>query len=182
MKKIAVIIPGIGYYVDKPLLYYSGKLAASYGYEVITVPYQVSFEKKLSREERLKRSFDLAAEQCESMLSQVDFSGCEDCVFISKSLGTAVAANYVQENKLSARHILYTPLKRTFEYHIEKGIAFHGTADPWADTDMITEKCTKQDILLYVTEGANHSMETGTVFKDIAIMEQIMRRTGKYFL
>ena len=34
-KKIAVVFPGVGYQADKPLLYYSRKLAAQYGYEVI---------------------------------------------------------------------------------------------------------------------------------------------------
>lgn len=33
-KKIAVPFPGIGYTCDKPLLYYSGKLAEKYGYQV----------------------------------------------------------------------------------------------------------------------------------------------------
>ena len=39
MKKAAVLFPGIGYSVDRPLLYYSGKMALSRGYEVIRVPY-----------------------------------------------------------------------------------------------------------------------------------------------
>ena len=39
MKKTAVIFPGIGYHTDKPLLYYSRKIAASQGYNVIEVPY-----------------------------------------------------------------------------------------------------------------------------------------------
>ena len=30
-KKIAVVFPGVGYHADKPLLYYSRKLAAQYG-------------------------------------------------------------------------------------------------------------------------------------------------------
>ena len=37
--KIAVLFPGIGYHCDKPLLYYSGKLAAHYQYELVKVPY-----------------------------------------------------------------------------------------------------------------------------------------------
>ena len=33
MKKLAVFFPGIGYTADKPLLYYSRKLAAELDYE-----------------------------------------------------------------------------------------------------------------------------------------------------
>ena len=39
MKKIAVLFPGIGYTCEKPLLYYSAKLAAEAGFEVVRVPY-----------------------------------------------------------------------------------------------------------------------------------------------
>ena len=37
--KIAILFPGIRYNCNKPLLYYSGKLALQYGYEVFKVPY-----------------------------------------------------------------------------------------------------------------------------------------------
>ena len=33
MSKLAVIFPGIGYTVDKPLLHYSRRIAADLGYE-----------------------------------------------------------------------------------------------------------------------------------------------------
>ena len=37
--KICVLFPGIGYTNDRPLLYYSGKLASSLGYTVIRSDY-----------------------------------------------------------------------------------------------------------------------------------------------
>lgn len=37
--KLAVVFPGIGYHVDKPLLFYSKKIAASHGFEIVEVPY-----------------------------------------------------------------------------------------------------------------------------------------------
>ena len=38
-KKLAVIFPGIGYHVDKPLLHYSIRLAKQYGYDIKCVDY-----------------------------------------------------------------------------------------------------------------------------------------------
>lgn len=38
-KKIAVLFPGIGYTCDKPLLYYTGKLAVARGYKIVKVEY-----------------------------------------------------------------------------------------------------------------------------------------------
>ena len=35
MNKLAVIFPGVGYHTDKPLLYYSKKLAFQNGYEIV---------------------------------------------------------------------------------------------------------------------------------------------------
>ena len=37
--KLAVVFPGIGYHADKPLLYYSKKLAAQAGWQVVEVAY-----------------------------------------------------------------------------------------------------------------------------------------------
>ena len=39
MKRIAVVFPGIGYTVDKPLLYYSSKLLHASGWDVTPVSY-----------------------------------------------------------------------------------------------------------------------------------------------
>ena len=38
-KRLAALFPGIGYHCDKPLLYYSAKLARAAGYAVMPVPY-----------------------------------------------------------------------------------------------------------------------------------------------
>ena len=54
--------------------------------------------------------------------------------------------------------------------------AFHGTADPWAVTEEIEEACSRLEIPLYLTEGANHSLETGDVQKDIEILAETIRR------
>ena len=56
----------------------------------------------------------------------------------------------------------------------------HGTADPWAETDMIQAECEKRGLPLYLTENANHSMETGNVEKDLEIMKDIMEKTAAY--
>ena len=40
-KKLAVIFPGIGYHTDKPLLYYSKKLAKTKDYEVVEIKYDL---------------------------------------------------------------------------------------------------------------------------------------------
>ena len=57
MKKTAVIFPGIGYHTDKPLLYYSRKIAASQGYDVIEVPYGKFPKGVKGSKEKMEKSF-----------------------------------------------------------------------------------------------------------------------------
>ena len=74
----------------------------------------------------------------------------------------------------------YTPIEQALPYLDPTGIAFHGTADPWADTEMITNGCQSIGIPLYLTEGANHSMETGDALQDIFILHDIMDKTAHW--
>ena len=40
----------------------------------------------------------------------------------------------------------------------------------------IEEACSRLEIPLYLTEGANHSLETGNAQKDIEILAETIRR------
>lgn len=74
----------------------------------------------------------------------------------------------------------YTPIEQALPYLDPTGIAFHGTADPWADTEIITDGCRKIGIPLYLTENANHSMETGDVLRDITVLHTILQQTAEW--
>ena len=122
-KQLAVLFPGIGYHADKPLLYYSAKLARAHGCEVTTVQYPA-----------LPSGLRGNPEQIEAALPDLD----------------------------------------------PAGIAFHGTADPWARTELITEGCRRLDVPLHLTENADHSMETGDVLRDITILHTILKQTDRW--
>ena len=83
--KIAVLFPGIGYHCDKPLLYYSGKLAAYYQYKIIRVSYT-------NLDKSIPKAFADACAQTEEQLENIDWHQYEEILFISKSIGTSVAA------------------------------------------------------------------------------------------
>ena len=172
--KIAVLFPGIGYTCDKPLLYYGGKLAREAGYEVRPVPYG-NFPRGVKGDAgKMRQAFLSACDQAEALLADVDWDRCAEIVFIGKSIGTAVGTRYAQEKGLPARHVLLTPLEETFRFDIGEAVAFHGTADPWAATPAITALCRERRIPLFLTEGANHSLETGDVAKDLETLLQTM--------
>jgi len=150
--KIAVLFPGIGYHCDKPLLYYSGKLAAYYQYEITRVSYA-------NLDKSIPKAFADAYAQTEKQLENIDWSQYEEILFLSKSIGTAVAAAYAQKHDISCRNVYYTPLPQTFDFAPQSGIVFHGTSDPWAETAVIEENCRNRSLPLYIVEHTNHSLE-----------------------
>ena len=175
-KKLAVLFPGIGYHCDKPLLYYAAKLAKAEKYEVLPVPYTGFPEKVRGNADRMRECLEIAWSQANEMLKPVDWSAYDRILFIGKSIGTIVGSAYAKERGLSVHSILLTPLADTFRYACGNAVAFHGTADPWAETGTIIEACRERDIPLTLAEGANHSLETGDVIRDVDIQKDTVQR------
>ncbi|MBQ4176701.1 MAG: alpha/beta hydrolase [Lachnospiraceae bacterium] len=182
--KIAVIFPGIGYHADKPLLYYSGKLARSLGYEVIPLSYG-GFPKKIAGDRvRMEQSFRIAMEQAEDILKKTDWENAKDILFLSKSIGTVVAGAYARRHLADRQdqilQVLYTPVEATFDYICGRAEAFHGTADPWVTDEIVENRCSQLGIPLHVYPDANHSLETGDVRKDLRNMISIIEQTYSF--
>ena len=178
--RLAVLFPGIGYHCDKPLLYYSAKLARAAGYEVLPVPYAGFPEKVRGDAEKLRACLEIAQTQAEAMLATVNWEGRGDIVFIGKSIGTVVASKYARDHGLEVRSVLLTPLAETFHCLRGEAVAFHGTADPWADNDAIAAACQARGIPLFLTEGANHSLETGDALRDVRTLEATLARIDAF--
>lgn len=179
-KKIAVFFPGIGYTCEKPLLYYSKKIALSLGYEVKDVPY-TGFETGIKEDrEKMVEAFKHALSFAEEELCDINWGEYNDILFVSKSIGTTVAAVYAKKYHLNTKNIYFTPINETIEFGIERGIVFHGSGDPWADTEIIREGCSKEGIIFHVIKDANHSMETEDVFDNMETLSGIMWQVQEY--
>lgn len=179
-QKLALIFPGIGYHVDKPLLYYSKKLARSYGYQVVEVLYG-NFPKEVKGDrDKMQDALTSALAQSEDLLKDVDFSAYPHILCISKSIGTAVASAFMEQHGIFAHHIYYTPVEEFLPLMKQPGIVFHGTNDSWADTQNLLEACQKKSYPVYQIPDGNHSLETGDIFKDLEYLHKIMKRTKEY--
>ena len=187
--KLAVYFPGVGYHCDKPLLYYARKVAAACGFDQhITLSYTTQIRDLLGNPANMKAAFLELYEQAESALDKTAAfsqqsgvaSCCDEILFISKSVGTAIAARYTSEHNIPCRHILYTPLAETFAFHPRNGIAFTGTADPWVNTAVIRRQCQEHQIPFFLYENANHSLETGDVFRNLDIIKEVMQKTEEF--
>ena len=180
--KLAVIFPGIGYTADKPLLYYTTRLAKKHGYQIQTVSYGTLPENIRGDSAKMKQAFELASEQTEQLLHGIDWSSYGSILFISKSIGTAISSAYAFRHNLKAKSILFTPLAETFSFPLQGSIAFHGTADPWAETDSVQSLAAQKEVPLFLTKNANHSLETGDVQTDLSILKTTMDRVERFII
>lgn len=179
-KKLAVFFPGIGYSNDKPLLYYSRKLAAEAGFQCVRVDYNGFASGIKGNTDKMREALETAYSQTEHIISYIDWKSYNDIIFISKSIGTAVAARYAKEHDITCRNVYMTPLAETFLFEPCNGIAFNGKADSWADTKIIKDKCIEYDIKLSIISDADHSLETADTMKNITIINKVMDEIKKY--
>lgn len=176
-RKLAIVFPGIGYHSDKPLLYYSKKLAKNKDYEIAEVTYKFTedFATIKGDATKMQEAFDEAFMQVDEQLKDIVFTNYDRVVFIGKSIGTALAARYNMTYELDADMIVFTPIEHTFAYINNcEGMVFHGSADPLCDTDMCTQLCEELSLTYAVIPEANHSLETGDVATDIANLGRVM--------
>lgn len=181
MKKIAIMFPGIGYGLDRPLMYYSRKLLEKYGYETFSVNYDsidVETVKYCVRNRKLvdEKKFHStilgfiaeAIKETERQLSKVSLTDCESVVMVGKSIGTVVGTAFLKKNNIKAINVLITPIEQCFQFvGDEGGIAFVGEKDPIADVEAVKRECHKKDVELHCFSDSNHSLETGNVEEDI---------------
>ncbi len=181
MKKLAVYFPGIGYTCDKPLLYYARDIAYEKGYEeYINVSY--NYQKKTENvKDRIVEIGEELLTLAEAFLEDIPWDEYDDVLFVSKSIGTAIAVSYAERKQIkNIKHILYTPLEHTFSHDICNALAFIGTKDGWSDVSKIIALAKEKNIPLNVYSDCNHSMETENTIVNLEILSEIMKKTADF--
>ncbi|MBB5183020.1 alpha/beta hydrolase [Catenisphaera adipataccumulans] len=179
--KLAVFFPGIGYHCDKPLLYYSKKIARQNGYQTVDL-HLSGLQKTADKSAEATRLLIMDAfKQCESQLAGIHWDEFDSLLFVEKSIGTAVGWLYAKNKALpNVRHIYFTPVELSAAWIQPEGIVFHGLADPWASNQTVQTECQKRHLPLYTIPEANHSLETGDVIRDLRILTSVMKTVKQY--
>lgn len=181
MNKLAVFFPGIGYTVDKPLLYYTSKLTRAAGFENIPLRFSGFPSGVRSSADKMRQSCQIALDQTRRQLQDVNLASCDTILFISKSIGTIIAAQIQKEQSVRAHNVYFTPLADTFRFmRPASGIAFHGTKDPWTNDVSIDSLCRQYQIPVCDIPDANHSLETGNLRRDLAALARVMEFVQDY--
>ncbi|MBR0087501.1 MAG: alpha/beta hydrolase [Lachnospiraceae bacterium] len=184
MKKLAVFFPGLGYNHDKPLLYYARDIACECGFtEYVNVTYEYQADKKTLRgnDEKMAEIFTALYAQAAVQLSKISFDAFDEILFVSKSIGTAVAAAYAKEHHLkNIKHVFYTPLLLTYDHAPENAAAFIGTNDPWSNVPEVIRTSESKGIPVNVYEGLNHSLEGDDTLENIKTIKNVMKKTKAF--
>lgn len=106
--QLAVLFPGIGYHIDKPLLYYSAKLARARGYDLLAVQYPALPTGLRGHAEKIEQAVQTALSAAEEQLTAIDWTAYDRVFFLSKSIGTAIAARYAVQHNIHPRQVCTT--------------------------------------------------------------------------
>ncbi len=182
MRKIAVIFPGVGYTKDRPLLYYSGKLAAQYGYELKFIDFSgIKWSKEqLKDNDFLLRTLDKCLQITEDTLADTEDLSGDEVLFISKSIGTVVANAYAEKMSINARQICFSPLEMIGSFVKDEGaVLFSGDDDPMADYSALERIAGEKRLEIHRIRGGNHSLETGDLLTDIDNLKAMIQRVDE---
>lgn len=184
MKKIAVLFPGMGYHTDKPLLYYTKKIARQHGFEIAEVKFQGLDKSLLHDRKAMMETFATVIKDVEIQLAGIDFMAYDLIVFVSKSIGTVAASAFAARNHIPARQVYFTPLEQTFSFvdYAGDGVVFFGAADPLVNPEEIESLCREKKLPYHKFEGANHSIETQELRTDLKNMVEILEETENFLV
>lgn len=184
MKNLVIIFPGLGYTADKPLLYYGLEVACECGYQDYRKLSFTPFDKSNIRgnEVAMQAAYEELYKQAEEQLREVEWEIYDEILFISKSIGTIIACAYASKHGIkNVKHVLYTPLKYTYQYKIQMAIAFIGTEDAWSNYQEVVALSEKAGIPVNVYEKCNHSLEVmDDVDGNIKHLLEIMKVTKEF--
>lgn len=184
MPKIAVCISDIGYRCNKPLLYYSSRLAKKHGYgksRKVNLDYKYGAVNIRGNDENIQEAYDALFPQAEAALSDIDWTEYKDILFISKGIGTIIATSYAKKYGLDgAKHILFTPLVQTFSFTTDNSIAFMGYADSWSNANEIHDLSSRHILACHLYDKCNHSLECDDAIENIDILKGIMLKTQDF--
>lgn len=183
-RHLGILLPGIRYTTQAPLLFYPGRLLLASGADVLQVEYAYSQKPEFeslpdARQERWIFADVEAA--CQVALEQRPY---QRLILIGKSLGT-LAMGYLLSSDIlldDVRAVWLTPLLRVERLYAEMrqwegpSLFVIGTEDPHYDPQRLADlqEATGGDTVVVV--GGDHILDVrGDLWESLRALEQVMR-------
>jgi hypothetical protein len=164
--RLAVILPGLGYNVDMPLLYYTARLMVEHGCDVLQIhpDYQAGAFSSLPKTTRYERMYADAASALRSSTAQRNY---QQVVLAGKSIGSISLALLLKRygGLRQPTAVWITPLFGETVVReaalVFTGPSFYmaGKADSSFDPAALQEIQTKTGAQAWLAENADHSLE-----------------------
>lgn len=154
---LAVILPGIGYTIDRVTLEYSSELALKLGFDLLKVEYGFQVARK---EFNVEKEFDIIVEETLEIVENALNESYKNIVIIGKSIGTCV------QNLLNDRiegynieNIYISPINKTVEMGIkEDSLVITGTKDPLLSKENLEKIKDISGADLVTIKDGNHAL------------------------
>lgn len=187
---LALILPGLNYSCDMPLLYYSTQIMLEAGADVLQVKYdytQIQSRQASSLTERFSQMKADVTQIAQVALQQRDY---KYLTLIGKSLGT-LAIPYLLEANLPVQPqtcIFLTPILNELSPELgliqqcQHTLHIIGTKDPYYDQELIAKFRTENPDNFLIVEGTNHSLEIpGDIERSLKILEKVIHRLKRIY-
>jgi predicted alpha/beta-hydrolase family hydrolase len=186
---VAILLPGVGYTVHMPLLYYPMLELVERGADVLRL--ETMYVKRpdfdrLSPAEKARRVFTDAAAACRAALAQRAYT---KVTLVGKSLGT-LAMGHLLTTEPALTHaecIWLTPLSwndtlRSQIHQVKpRSLFVAGTSDPHYHSAFLAEVEAATAGEVVVIEAANHSIEiAGDVMASLQALETVMHAVRRF--
>lgn len=154
---LAIVLPGIGYTLDRVTLEYISELSLKLGYDLIKVEYGFQIARKTFD---VAKEFDIVAKETLEQINSILNSKYKNIVIIGKSIGTCVQ-DVLNENikGYNITNVYISPIDKTVNMGIkENSLVITGSADPLLKEENISKINRINGVKLIKFEGANHAL------------------------
>ncbi|HHD2752648.1 TPA: alpha/beta hydrolase [Clostridium perfringens] len=184
-KKLCVILPGIGYCLDRSYLDYSKQLAKEIGYDVLEVEYGYQINRS---EFNIEKEFSIMVSESLEVIDNAIDKEYEEVLIIGKSIGTSVQSflnKDLSRRFKNIKNIYISPINKTLdEFNIESNsLVITGDEDPLLSiaNRMNIEK--RDDVESFIIEGANHALDIeGNIMKTIDGLKESLEIEREFIL
>ena len=184
-KKLCVILPGIGYCLDRSYLDYSKQLAKEIGYDVLEVEYGYQINRS---EFNIEKEFSIMVSESLEVIDNAIDKEYEEVLVIGKSIGTSVQSflnKDLSRRFKNIKNIYISPINKTLdEFNIESNsLVITGDEDPLLSiaNRMNIEK--RDDVESFIIEGANHALDIeGNIMKTIDGLKESLEIEREFIL